>query len=552
MAVFMLYAMAVTTLIALACDLGERCCLTLGLATRAVWVAGVALIVGVSVVAVTGAGRVARPAGQISQADMPEISIVSQIEIPAQLATSRFESIAEFLRPLDTALVWLWALCSILFVISLGVLLLRARHVVVNGEKIVLSGASVRLTEDAGPALAGIFTYDIIIPRWVVDLPSAKHALIVAHEQQHARTHDPALIGLAAICTIMFPWNVPLWYMTRRLRTSIELDCDRRVLRGTGDLHAYASLLLEVGARMSSRPIVAAALSESASQIKRRIVAMSSYRSYAPRVRTVATAVTAAFVSIAAARIPSPEFPAFRPSPMKNVTAASDPRAVRASTRQSRRNTVRASVSSATPTAVLVYTTGFATIGVGSSRTNQKPDSLRLITPVEVNADITSGEVHIVRSSGRSIDVSAEFEGSPAIKATATGKHVVLMRGGTGVRTLSPIRKLSNAQAGGLPAGTYFEFQVDKPAEQRPGSVTPKYPADLRAAGVEGEVLAQFVVDARGIPDPTTYRLLKATNGTFATAVRAALPQMRYAPAERRRKKVSQLVQQSFHFRRDG
>lgn len=551
MAVFMLYAMAVTTLVALACDLGERSCLALSLATRAVWIAGVALIAGISVVAITGAGRVAQPAGQLSQADMSESTIVSQIEIPARLAISRFESIAEFLRPLDSALVWVWALGSILFILSLGVLLLRARHMVVNGEKIVLGGAPVRLTDDVGPALAGIFTYDIIIPRWVVDLPAEQQALIVAHEQQHARARDPALIGLAAICTIMFPWNFPLWYMMRRLRTSIELDCDRRVLRGTSDSLAYASLLVDVGARLPSRPILAAALSESASQLKRRIVAMSSHHSHAPRV-TVAAVVVAALLCIAAARIPSPEVAVLRQLPMKSAIATPDPHAVQASARQGRRNTARASVSSATPTPVLIYTTGFATIGIGGSRASLKPDTFRLTTPVDLKADITSGEVHIVRSGWRPIDVSVEFTESPAIKATASGRHVVLLRGGTGVRTLSPLKNVSNTQGGGLPAGTYFEFQVDKPAAQRLDKGTPKYPSDLRAAGVEGDVWAQFVVDARGIPDMKTFRLLKATNGTFATAVRTALPQMRYSPAELRRKKVPQLVQQQFQFRRDG
>lgn len=167
----------------------------------------------------------------------------------------------------------------------------------------IVDKVAIRLTHRVGPALAGIIGYDVVLPRWVIDLPSEQQALIVTHEQEHARAFDPVLVWLAAIATVAFPWNFALWYLMRRLRTSIELDCDRRVLRHTSDSHAYASLLLDVGARVSSRPFLAAALSESASQLKRRILAMSSCHSRRTRVRTVATAAAACFLCIAAVRL---------------------------------------------------------------------------------------------------------------------------------------------------------------------------------------------------------------------------------------------------------
>src|SRR5215212_10786101 len=48
----------------------------------------------------------------------------------------------------------------------------------------------------------------------------------------------------------------------------------------------------------------------------------------------------------------------------------------------------------------------------------------------------------------------------------------------------------------------YFEFQVEKTVIQAPGSATPKYPQILLDAHVEGEVLAQFVVDTTGRAEP--------------------------------------------------
>lgn len=95
---------------------------------------------------------------------------------------------------------------------------------------------------------------------------------------------------------------------------------------------------------------------------------------------------------------------------------------------------------------------------------------------------------------------------------------------------------------------TYFEFQVEKPVRQASGSAAPRYPPELKAAGVEGEVLAQFVVDTLGTPVLTTFRVLKSSHGEFTEAIKAALPGMKFVPAELRGRKVRQLVQQPFVF----
>jgi len=98
---------------------------------------------------------------------------------------------------------------------------------------------------------------------------------------------------------------------------------------------------------------------------------------------------------------------------------------------------------------------------------------------------------------------------------------------------------------------TYFEFQVEKPVSQIPGTGAPRYPDALRSSGVEGEVQAQFVVDEDGKAEVGSFKVLKATNDLFASAVRTALPNMRFYPAEVGGHKVKQLVQQSFQFKLD-
>ncbi len=101
------------------------------------------------------------------------------------------------------------------------------------------------------------------------------------------------------------------------------------------------------------------------------------------------------------------------------------------------------------------------------------------------------------------------------------------------------------------PNQTYFEFQVEKPVVQVPGTASPRYPEVLRSSGVEGEVQAQFVVGEEGRADPSTLKILKSSNDLFSSAVRNALPNMRFYAAEVGGKKVKQLVQQTFQFRLD-
>ena len=94
----------------------------------------------------------------------------------------------------------------------------------------------------------------------------------------------------------------------------------------------------------------------------------------------------------------------------------------------------------------------------------------------------------------------------------------------------------------------YFEFQVEKPAAQIPGGAQPRYPDILRQGGVEGRVIAQFVVDTLGKADMSTFKVIESSHELFTAAVRNVLPQTRYIPAEVGGRKVKQLVQQPFVF----
>jgi len=107
---------------------------------------------------------------------------------------------------------------------------------------------------------------------------------------------------------------------------------------------------------------------------------------------------------------------------------------------------------------------------------------------------------------------------------------------------------------GGQPTGpvdanqTYFEFQVEKQVAPAPGNPAPRYPDMLRSANVEGEVLAQFVVDTTGRAEMSQFKVIKSSHDLFTTAVKNVLPQMKFYPAEVGGRRVRQLVQMPFVF----
>jgi periplasmic protein TonB len=101
------------------------------------------------------------------------------------------------------------------------------------------------------------------------------------------------------------------------------------------------------------------------------------------------------------------------------------------------------------------------------------------------------------------------------------------------------------------PEGSYATFradQVEKQVSLVAGSASPKYPEGLRMAGVEGRVVAQFVVGVGGRVEEGTVKLVRSDNALFDEAVRVALTRMQFTPAEIAGRKVRQLVEMPFVF----
>ncbi len=96
----------------------------------------------------------------------------------------------------------------------------------------------------------------------------------------------------------------------------------------------------------------------------------------------------------------------------------------------------------------------------------------------------------------------------------------------------------------------YTSNEVEVPVSALRGG-QPDYPGALRSAGVQGEVVALFIVDESGRGVVESVRILSATNDLFAASVRRAIPKMRFSAARIGSHAVPQLVQQLFVFRLD-
>jgi TonB family protein len=100
-----------------------------------------------------------------------------------------------------------------------------------------------------------------------------------------------------------------------------------------------------------------------------------------------------------------------------------------------------------------------------------------------------------------------------------------------------------------VPDSVFSVIDVDEIVERYEGSAAPVYPRDLLAVGVEGRVQAIYVVDSTGRVDTTTIQVVHSDDPRFTESVRTALCGMRFRPAKRDGKTVSQLVEQRFRFR---
>ena len=86
---------------------------------------------------------------------------------------------------------------------------------------------------------------------------------------------------------------------------------------------------------------------------------------------------------------------------------------------------------------VLVWASGSAKVGVGDAAPAPLADTLRLSSLPAITADVSEGDVHIRLVTPGRMRLGAEVSGGRAIRFTATGRHIVVLKGGVGADTIT-------------------------------------------------------------------------------------------------------------------
>jgi TonB family protein len=316
---WMLYVVMVGALVSLGALAMEAALRAFTLPQRWVWAA--ALVLGLAIpAAARWMPRELGPAAPAARAaDAPAV-------LPGMVAAAADAGARLDLAAWDGALRMGWLGSGLTALLALGLasrVLARRRR---GWRAAEVDGVPVLLSAGTGPAVVGLFRSRIVLPAWVAQADPAERTLLLEHEREHLRAGDPRLLALGLMMVVVAPWNPAAWYGLRRLRLAIEIDCDARVLARRADVRAYGSLLLEVGRRASSggRWITAAAFSEPASFLERRIRVMTSPRARRPLLRAAGFGAAALGLTVAACEAPGPAHPT-RPLPAKTSAGPGTP-----------------------------------------------------------------------------------------------------------------------------------------------------------------------------------------------------------------------------------
>lgn len=189
----------------------------------------------------------------------------------------------------------------------IGGLLLRRRRRAWRSD--AFGDVALLVSRNVGPAVLGFLRPAIVVPQWVMTMGSGRLALVVRHELEHITARDQWLLMFARIATVVMPWHPAVWFMVRRLRRAIEIDCDSRVLGGNADpirIRDYCDVLLRVAARTTMPAGVVAAMFDPSTSLRTRIDAMTRPRSGRPGALPLGSAiVTAVILALLAVGVPA-------------------------------------------------------------------------------------------------------------------------------------------------------------------------------------------------------------------------------------------------------
>jgi TonB-dependent SusC/RagA subfamily outer membrane receptor len=228
----------------------------------------------------------------------------------SQSVAAAFEWTAAKGTQVNSTVLLLWGVMSILLLVGFTWSAIRITRERRRWRAADVAGRSVLVSRTTGPAIVGVGHSTIVIPEWVLDLEHDLQRLIIRHEEEHRSARDLWLAVGAMVAVIVFPWNLALWWQTRRLRLAVEIDCDRRVLDNGASVRSYAELLLTSAQHRKPRIQPATmALAESSTSLERRIDDMTRSKIRSRATRSIVHGLAALGLVVVACDTPVPEAP---------------------------------------------------------------------------------------------------------------------------------------------------------------------------------------------------------------------------------------------------
>lgn len=316
---WMIYVLFVGGVLSVSAFAADSILRRLALPMRWLWITGLAAIVALALVApqddtvhlsTVDRRRIEQPTLQSTALPSSSFTMTlfrAQESIRSALSGMASIADARLSTSVQRAIAVAWVASSIvIFVVLLGV----GRFV--DGERrrwpvARIAGTRVRVAPSMGPAVVGLSSPEIVVPRWLLARTADEQRLVIVHEAEHVAAHDQLLMIGGLFVVALLPWHPAAWWMMSRLRLAIELDCDARVLKRGVQPLSYGALLIDIAGECAGQRVGALALADKPSHLERRLRAMKPIKSrfIAIRIATLGAVAALGIAAACEARLPT-------------------------------------------------------------------------------------------------------------------------------------------------------------------------------------------------------------------------------------------------------
>lgn len=272
MIAWMMYAALVAGIVAVGGLAMERLAAAMGQPRRIAWLAALALAVAIPL---TGGWREAPTASVV----VVELGTTEPVVAPNAPGGDFWSAMPTLPIPDSVAngriALFAWGAGSLAALAVLAAVLVQVARGRRRWDRARVHGAEVYVSRRFGPALVGVARPEVVIPAWVLEMDPRAREAIIRHEVEHARARDHLVLLCGGLVLAAFPWSPAIWWMYRRLRAAVELDCDQRVLASGIEVADYGDVLLGAGCRSRGRWGFSPAMGQPESLLERRLKTMS-------------------------------------------------------------------------------------------------------------------------------------------------------------------------------------------------------------------------------------------------------------------------------------